>query len=73
MFPAILDVLKVAKGPLTVREVALQLLASKDQANPDHTTIRDLEGGARATSRYKEGKVVQIVSQRMPARWKVIS
>jgi hypothetical protein len=69
MFRAILDVLKVAGGQLTVREIALRLLASKGVADPDLKTICDLEGGVRSALSNKEGKTVANVGQGMPARW----
>jgi hypothetical protein len=69
MFRAVLDVLKAADGPLTVREIVLRLLASKGEAKPDLKTIRDLEGGVRSTLARKAGKTVQNVGQGMPSRW----
>jgi len=61
MFRAVLDLLKAADGPLTVREIALQLLAGKSEASPDFKTIRDLEAGVRGTLARKAGKTVQNV------------
>jgi hypothetical protein len=43
MFRAVLGVLKIAKGPLTVREIAVRLLADKGEADPNPKTIRELE------------------------------
>jgi hypothetical protein len=71
MFRAVLDVLKAAEGPLTVREIVRKLLAGKGEAEPDLKTIRDLEGGVRSTLARKAGKTVQNVGQGMPARWTI--
>jgi hypothetical protein len=72
MFRAVMDVLKAAEGPLTVREIVLRVLAGKGEASPDLKTIRDLEGGIRSTLARKAGKTVQNVGQGMPARWKIV-
>jgi hypothetical protein len=69
MFRAVLDVLKAAEGPLTVREIVRKLLAGMGEAEPDLKTIRDLEAGVRSTLARKAGKTVQNVGQGMPARW----
>jgi hypothetical protein len=69
MFRHAIDVLKTAKGPLTVREIAIGVLASQGVADPDLKVVRDLEGGIRSCLRYKEGKTVVNVGQGMPARW----
>jgi hypothetical protein len=71
MFRAVLEVLKAAEGPLTTREIVLQLLAGKGEAKPDLKTIRDLEGGVRSSLSLKAGKSVQNVGQGMPARWQL--
>jgi hypothetical protein len=72
MFRAVLDVLKAAEGPLTVREIVLRVLAGKGEASPALKTIRDLEGGIRSTLARKVGKTVQNVGQGMPSRWTII-
>ena|SRR5947207_6917673 len=69
MFRAVLGVLKGAKGPITVREIAVQLLADKGEADPTPKTIRQLEGGVRGTLLRKRGRTVTRVGQGMPARW----
>jgi hypothetical protein len=46
MFRAVLDTLKAAEGPLTVREIAKRMLAQLGEIDPDLKTIRDLEGGS---------------------------
>jgi hypothetical protein len=69
MFRAVLGVLKGAKGPLTVREITTRLLADRGEADPDPKTIRQLEGGIRATLLSKRGRTVARVGQGMPARW----
>jgi hypothetical protein len=69
MFRAVLDTLKAAEGPLTVREIARRMLAQLGQAEPDLKTLRDLEGGIRSSLSLKEGKIVQNVGQGMPAQW----
>lgn len=73
MFRAVMDVLKAAEGPLTVRELVLRILAGKGEASPDLKTIRDLEGGVRGTLARKAGKTVQNVGQGMPSRWRIIN
>jgi hypothetical protein len=72
MFRAVLEVLKGGSRPMTVREIAVQLLAAKGEADPDPKTSRQLEGGVRATLLSKRGRTVARVGQGMPARWALI-
>jgi len=65
MFRAVLDVLKAADGPLTVREIVLRLLAGLGEAKPDLKTVLALEAGVRGTLARKDGKTVQNVGQGM--------
>lgn len=61
MFRAVLDVLKAATGPLTVREIARAVLAGRGKTDPATKVIRDLGGGFRACLSNKEGKSVERV------------
>jgi hypothetical protein len=72
MFRAVLDVLKAAEAPLTVREIVRKLLTGLGEAEPELKTIRDLEAGVRSTLVRKSGKTVQNVGQGMPARWTIV-
>jgi hypothetical protein len=72
-FRAVLGVLKSAKGPLTVRQITIQLLAERGEPDPDHNMIRELEGGVRATLLSKRGRTVVRVGQGIPARSSLIS
>ncbi|MBV9220990.1 MAG: hypothetical protein JO366_11725, partial [Methylobacteriaceae bacterium] len=56
MFRAVLDMLKRAEEPLTVREITRQMLAGQGVDNPEAAAIKSLEGGVRATLNYKAGK-----------------
>lgn len=69
MFRAVLDVLKAADRPMTVRDLTLAILAGKGVADPEVNTIRDLEGGIRSTLARKAGKTVVNVGRGIPARW----
>jgi hypothetical protein len=73
MFRAVLEVLKTAPGPLTVREIVLQILAAQGETAPDLKAIRGLEGGVRACLANKDGRTVARVGEGMPARWSIIS
>ena len=73
MFRAVLGVLKSASGPLTVREMAVRLLAEKGEPDPDPKVIRQLEGGVRAALLGKRERTVVRVGQGMPARWALIT
>jgi hypothetical protein len=72
MFRAVLDVLKAAEGPLTVREMAVRVLIGQGATEPDSKVIRDLEGGIRACLSNKEGKSVERLGEGMPAHWRLI-
>jgi hypothetical protein len=69
MFRAVLDALKTATAPLTVREIALAVLAGRGETEPATKVIRDLEGGIRACLSNHKGKTVERVGEGMPARW----
>lgn len=71
MFRAVLDVLKAASEPLTVREIASRVLAAQGVAEPDRAMLRHLEGGIRTSLANKAGKAVEAVGH-YPARWRVV-
>ena len=73
VYRAVIDVLKVAEGPLTVREISLRVLASRGEAEPPLKVIRDMEGGVRTTLRNKHGKSVESVGEGIPLRWQLVS
>ncbi len=73
MFRAVLAAMKDASGPMTVREITVRVLKAKGVADPDRETILELEGGVRATLIAKRGKVVQKLSNEVPARWRLLT
>jgi hypothetical protein len=71
MFRAVLDVLKAADEPLTVREITRRVLAGQGESAPPLKAIRQLEGGIRAGLRDKQGRSIEVVGEGMPARWRL--
>jgi hypothetical protein len=69
---AIIDVLKAAPEPLTVREITRAVLAGQGIANPEDATVRVTDCNVRVCLKYKEGKIVERVGEGMPARWRLI-
>lgn len=69
LFRAVLDTLRGATGPMTVREIALAVLASKGAGEPDMKAVKSLEGGIRASLDNHNGKTVERVGEGVPARW----
>jgi hypothetical protein len=72
MFPHVLDILRAAEAPLTVREITRRVLAAQGETDPSAQAIRTLECGIRSMLRAKEGKTVENVGEGMPARWAVL-
>jgi hypothetical protein len=66
IFRHVLDVLRVAQGPLTAREITNRMLATRGATAQ---AIRDLTGAIQASLRAHAGKSVKTVSEGMPARW----
>jgi hypothetical protein len=54
MYWAVLDVLKASKGPLTVREISLRLLADRGETEPSLDRLREMTGGVRAKREWAE-------------------
>lgn len=72
LFRAVLDTLRGATGPMTVREIALAVLASKGVQEPQAKAVKSLEGGIRASLDNHAGKTVERAGEAVPARWKII-
>jgi hypothetical protein len=71
IFRHALDVLRVAQGPLTAREVTDRMLSAREvTASPQ--AIRDLTGAVQASLRAHTGKSVRIVGEGIPARWTLL-
>jgi hypothetical protein len=66
---AALDVLRKAEGPLTTREIAERMLATKGVTDAKPKAVRDLICGVLSSLRNYEGKSVVAVGEGMPVRW----
>lgn len=69
MFREAIGVMRAAESPLTTREIAVRLLATKRVTEPTSEQMRDLIAGVRASLEHHEGKTVERVGEGMPARW----
>ena len=63
-----LDVLRKAEAPLTVRQVADRMLATRGISDASQKQVRDLAGGILTSLRNHQGAVVR-VGEGMPMRW----
>jgi len=69
VFRSALDVLRIADGPLTAREIGERMLLAKGIKDPDKKAARDLWGAVNSSLvNHRGGIVVQIGALR-PARW----
>ena len=70
LFRSALDVMRDAKGPLTVAEIVDRMLATKGVAIARMDQIRGLQSAVLASLRNRQGKGrVQVADNRVPARW----
>jgi hypothetical protein len=69
VFRAALGVLRGATGPLTTKDICLQLLAAKGTAEPTREQVRDMIGAVHRSLVNHEGKPVAKVGDGIPARW----
>jgi hypothetical protein len=72
VFRCALDALRAAGKPLTIREIALAMLAAKRVTDAPPKAVRDLFGAVQAALRnHKGGSVVEDVTAH-PARWSIL-
>jgi hypothetical protein len=71
LFRHALEVLRTAAAPMTVREIAAAVLATKGIADATKKQLRDLEAGLRASLENNAGKTVERLGEGMPKRWKI--
>jgi hypothetical protein len=69
---AIVDVLKAATAPLTVREITHAVLAGQGITDPDGKSRQIADCNVRVCLKYKEGKIVERVGEGVPAKWRLI-
>jgi hypothetical protein len=72
LFRHALDVLRVAPGPMTVREITDAVLAAKGIADATAQQRNGLEAGVRASLEDHVGKTVQRVGEGVPKRWALL-
>lgn len=70
LFRHVLDVLRVAKEPMTAREIGEKLLAAKGVEDADTKAVREFWGAINASLINRNGDTVKRVSER-PARWAI--
>jgi hypothetical protein len=68
-FRSAIDVLRVAAGPLTTREIVLAMLATKGVTDAGPKAIRDLGGAVQSSLRNHKGGNVVTVGGGYPERW----
>jgi hypothetical protein len=66
-----LDTLRRAQEPMTVREVALVILAQAAVHQPDENVLLRTCNALDATFRAYEGKTIDVMPRRRPKRWYV--
>ena len=69
VFRCALDALRGAGKPLTVREIALAMLAAKRVTDAPPKAVRDLFGAVQAALRNKRGETVVEDTTTKPACW----
>jgi hypothetical protein len=71
VFRCALDALRAAGKPLTVRELALAMLAAKGVTDAPPKAVRDLFGAVQSSLRnHKDGIVIENVETH-PAQWSI--
>jgi hypothetical protein len=71
VFRCALDALRAAGSPLTVREIALAMLAAKRVTVAPAKAVRDLFGAVQSSLRnHKDGTVVEDTAAR-PPQWRI--
>jgi hypothetical protein len=71
VFRCALDALRAAGRPLTVREIALAMLAAKRVTDAPPKAVRDLFGAVQSSLRNHRGDNVIAVSDSRPERWSI--
>lgn len=66
-----LDVLRAANRPLTVREIALAMLAKRGVTGVKPKAVADLRCSVQSSLRNHEGKSVVENKETSPARWSI--
>jgi hypothetical protein len=69
---AIVDVLKAATAPLTVREITAAVLAGQGITDPEYKSRFVADCNVRVCLKYKEGKIVERVGDKPPVKWRLI-
>jgi hypothetical protein len=72
LFRHAVDALRKAKGPMTARQIAEEILAAKGVSGVAPKAIRDLAASVLASLQNNDGKAVRRVGEDVPSRWQVI-
>jgi thymidine phosphorylase len=68
---AVLDAMRRADTPLTVSEIATQMLEAKRIKDAPRSAVVNLEGSVRAALKFRDG--IAVVSEGDPIRWQLKS
>ena len=68
-FRVALDVLRANQRPMTVRDLAAKVLATRDITNPTTYVRQSMEAALRSSLQNHEGKTVKRVQTAWPATW----
>ncbi len=71
VFRSALNVLRTAGAPLTAREIADRLLATKGVTNADRKGLRALRSAINMSLQNHKGRTVKTVGESHPARWAI--
>ena len=71
IFRTAVDLLRKIDRPLTVREIAEHMLASRNVADASSKEVRDMMCGITTSLRNNDGKTVETVGEGFPARWRL--
>ena len=72
MWPTVLSILRDAGEPMTAREIAKAMLATKGIETPTYDQWRAVYGAISPSLRHHIGRYVDCVGEGMPKRWRVI-
>jgi hypothetical protein len=73
LFRHAIDVLRKAKEPMTARQIAEHMLATKGVSGVSAKAVRDLAASVLSSLQNNDGNTVKRVGVSTPSRWQIIN